>query len=340
MIAVALISNVGPVSADQRHIAELKSLTISLSRVQLWGTLESIGLDQIGSLAPPADPHVAGWYVGGPKPSSVGETVIVGAVDFKGETGVFWELRQVIVGDLIVLRSKSDSVHSINTFVVTEVTLYRKSDFPTARLYANLSYQGVALVTGGGPLLDMGPYYLSALVTLLGPVASVTAMTSRTRDTRMIALGDRAGEVIPVTIDSHVTALLRHESGAVSTLIVTFDAVGSRSANIEVHGETGTLAVPDPNHFMGEVNLLSLGQTEWKTLEVSGGYLDGGRGIGLVDLARTPVGKEPRAGGLLAFHVLDVMESVLRSAEQGVTIEVVSTVARPDPVPLTTLERR
>ena len=98
--------------------------------------------------------------------------------------------------------------------------------------------------------------------------------------------------------------------------------------------------MPDPNHFMGEVNLLSLGQTEWTTLEVSGGYLDGGRGIGLVDLARTPVGKEPRAGGLLAFHVLDVMESVLRSAEQGVTIEVVSTVARPDPVPLTTLERR
>ena len=194
--------------------------------------------------------------------------------------------------------------------------------------------------SGGGPLLDMGPYYLSALVTLLGPVASVTGMTSRTRDTRMIALGDRAGEVIPVAIDSHVTALLRHEGGAVSTLIVTFDAVGSRSANIEVHGEMGTLAVPDPNHFMGDVNLLSLGQTEWTTLEVSGGYLDGGRGIGLVDLARTPVGNEPRAGGLLAFHVLDVMESVLLSAEQGVTIEVASTVARPDPVPLTALARR
>ena len=151
VIAVALISNVGPVSADQRHIAGLESLTISISRVQLSGALVSIGLDQTGSLAPPADPHVAGWYNGGSKPSGVGETVIVGTLDFKGETGVFWELRQVIVGDEIVIRSKSDSVHSIATFLVTEVTLYRKSDFPTARLYANLSYEGIALVTDGGP---------------------------------------------------------------------------------------------------------------------------------------------------------------------------------------------
>ena len=163
VIAVALISNVGPVSADQRHIAELEILTVSISRVQLSGALVSIGLDQTGSLAPPVDPHVAGWYDGGSKPGGVGATVIVGAVDFKGETGVFWELRQVIVGDLIVIRSKSDSVHSIETFLVTEVTLYRKSDFPTARLYANLSYPGVALVTDGGPN-ESNTAYLGNLV--------------------------------------------------------------------------------------------------------------------------------------------------------------------------------
>jgi predicted dehydrogenase len=193
---------------------------------------------------------------------------------------------------------------------------------------------------GGGPLLDMGPYYLSALITLLGPVAAVTGMTSRTRDTRVILTGERAGSVVPVEIDSHVTALLRHESGAVSTLFVTFDAVGTRSANIEVHGETGSLAVPDPNLFAGDVALLALGDDEWRTLEVSGGYVDGGRGIGLVDLARTDAGDEPRAGGVLAFHVLDVMETVLRSAELGSTLEVNSTVARPAAVPLTTLARR
>jgi hypothetical protein len=151
VLALVVVSNIAPANADQRHVADLETLTVSINRVQLWGTLVSNGLDQMGSLAPPADPDVAGWYDGGSKPSGVGQTVIVGAVDSKGKTGVFWELRQVIVGDLIVIRSRSDSVHSIATFLVTEVTLYRKSDFPTTRLYANLSYEGVALVTDGGP---------------------------------------------------------------------------------------------------------------------------------------------------------------------------------------------
>ncbi|MEZ7826446.1 MAG: class F sortase [Aquiluna sp.] len=150
-MTIVLLANVVPANADKSYVAELETLTISINRVQLSGTLVNIDVDQTGSLAPPVDPHVAGWYRGGSKPSGVGRTVIVGAVDFKGETGVFWELRQVIVGDLIVIRSKSDLVHSIATFLVTEVTLYRKSDFPTARLYANLSYEGVALVTDGGP---------------------------------------------------------------------------------------------------------------------------------------------------------------------------------------------
>jgi hypothetical protein len=163
VLAVVLILNVAPASADKRYEAYLKTITISIGRVQLWGELKSIGLDQTGSLAPPADPHVAGWYDGGSHPSSVGRTVIVGAVDFKGETGVFWELRQVIVGDLIVIRSKSDSVHSIETFLITEVTLYRKSDFPTARLYANLGYRGVALITDGGPN-ESNTAYLGNLV--------------------------------------------------------------------------------------------------------------------------------------------------------------------------------
>ena len=151
MFTIVLLANVVPANAEKSYVANIETLTISINRVQLSGTLVNIDLDQTGSLAPPADPHVAGWYVGGSKPSGVGRTVIVGAVDSKGETGVFWELRQVIVGDLIVIRSKSNMVHSIKTFLVTEVTLYRKSDFPTARLYANLSYEGVALITDGGP---------------------------------------------------------------------------------------------------------------------------------------------------------------------------------------------
>lgn len=190
-------------------------------------------------------------------------------------------------------------------------------------------------VPGGGPLLDMGPYYVSALVTLLGPVASVIGAASHTRDTRVIATGSRAGEHIPVTTDTHVSGILVHESGALSTLVMSFDAVATASANIEVHGENGSLMVPDPNHFSGEVKLHRLGGDTWETLPVSAGYVDAARGIGLHDLALTAPGREPRAGGKLAFHALDIMESLLRSAHTGQTVAIASTCRRPDAVPLT-----
>jgi hypothetical protein len=102
--------------------------------------------------------------VGGSKPSGVGKTVIVGKVDSKVQVGVFWELRQVVVGDEIVIRSKSDVVHSIATFTVTEVTLYRKSDFPTLRLYSNKPFPGVALVTDGGPNVARTAYLGNLIV--------------------------------------------------------------------------------------------------------------------------------------------------------------------------------
>ncbi|MHA7288803.1 Gfo/Idh/MocA family protein [Arthrobacter sp. MDT3-24] len=188
---------------------------------------------------------------------------------------------------------------------------------------------------GGGPLLDMGPYYVSALVTLLGPVVSVTGAASHTRTQRTIGSGPRAGEVIPVNMDSHVTGILVHANGALSTLVMSFDAVKTRSSNIEVHGERGSLVVPDPNHFDGDVELFTLGADSWKTLPVSAGYRDSGRGFGIADLAATPEGAEPRAGGRLAYHALEVMESVLESARSGSMVPIKSTASRPEPVPLT-----
>jgi predicted dehydrogenase len=190
---------------------------------------------------------------------------------------------------------------------------------------------------GGGPLLDMGPYYVSALVTLLGPVVSVMGAASHTRSERTIGSGPRAGETVPVNIDSHVTGVLVHASGALSTLFMSFDAVKSKSPNIEIHGERGSLAVPDPNHFDGDVQLFALGAEEWQTLPVSAGYVDSGRGFGIADLAATPPGSEPRAGGQLAYHALEVMESVLASAKTGSAVQIHSTAARPDAVELTTL---
>lgn len=189
-------------------------------------------------------------------------------------------------------------------------------------------------VPGGGPLLDMGPYYVSSLVTLLGPVKSVIGAASHTRDERTIGSGPRAGEVIPVSTDTHVSGVLVHESGALSTVIMSFDAVATRAANIEIHGESGSLIVPDPNRFEGDVQLRRLGDSEWETLPVSAGYVDGSRGIGLHDLAATAPGAEPRAGGALAYHALEVMESVLKSAHTGALVTIASTCERPAAVPL------
>ncbi|ELT44770.1 Gfo/Idh/MocA family protein [Arthrobacter nitrophenolicus] len=193
---------------------------------------------------------------------------------------------------------------------------------------------------GGGPLLDMGPYYVTALVTLLGPVVSVMGAASHTRSERTIGSGPRQGEKVPVNIDSHVTGVLTHASGALSTLVMSFDAVKSKSPNIEIHGELGSLIVPDPNHFDGDVQLFTLDAGGWETLPVSAGYLDSGRGFGIADLAATPPGREPRAGGTLAYHVLEVMESVLESARTGSSVRIESTVERPEGVELAALAQQ
>jgi predicted dehydrogenase len=157
---------------------------------------------------------------------------------------------------------------------------------------------------------------------------------SHTRTSRTIGSGPRQGERIPVSTDTHVTGILVHASGALSTIFMSFDAVGSVAANIEVHGESGSLVVPDPNRFDGDVRLRTLGTKEWTTLPVSAGYVQSSRGFGLEDMANTATGQEPRAGGKLAFHVLEVMESLLASAREGRVVAVESRCERPRAVPL------
>ena len=193
---------------------------------------------------------------------------------------------------------------------------------------------------GGGPLLDMGPYYVTALVTLLGPVLSVVGAANRPRQTRTIASGPRAGKIVPVSVATHVSALLTHTSGAVSTLTTSFDAVATPAARLEVHGPEGTLSVPDPNYFTGTVRHLPLGaggETEgWRDLPVSAGYTTGGRGLGVAELMAAAEPASCRTSGALALHVLDVLESVLLAAEQGRALEIRSQVGRPAVVPLST----
>ena len=192
---------------------------------------------------------------------------------------------------------------------------------------------GFYYAPGGGPLFDMGPYYLTSLVHLLGPVVAVTGAARRARAERTIATGPHAGERIEVEVDTHVSGLLEHAGGAVSTVVTSFDAVRTAAPPIEVHGERGSLSVPDPNMFDGEVRLAALGEDGWRSVPASAGYEGSGRGIGLIDAIAS--GGAGRAGGALALHVLDVMESLLRSSAEGRRLEVGTTVERPTLVPLT-----
>ncbi|MFJ2558418.1 MULTISPECIES: Gfo/Idh/MocA family protein [unclassified Streptomyces] len=185
---------------------------------------------------------------------------------------------------------------------------------------------------GGGPLLDMGPYYLSALVHLLGPVVKVTGAASRPRAEREIGSGPRAGERFGVEVDTHVSGVLQHANGALTTLVMSFDIHAARLPRIEVYGTGGSLSVPDPNGFDGPVELHRPGG-EWETLPVSAGYAGAERGTGLADLAwALAEGRPHRASAELARHVLDIMLTLLDAAREDRALRVASRCARPDPV--------
>ncbi|MEL7977473.1 Gfo/Idh/MocA family oxidoreductase [Isoptericola sp. F-RaC21] len=192
---------------------------------------------------------------------------------------------------------------------------------------------------GGGPLLDMGPYYLTSLVQILGPVAWVQGAASRSRDERTIASGPRAGERVPVQVATHVTGVLGHASGALSTVTVSFDAVGSHSRPIEVHGTEGSLVVPDPNRFDGDVELRTLGGREWEVLPPSAGFEGAGRGVGLLEMVGAAglgdAPPAPRAGGDVGLHVMEIMTGLLDSADSGRRVELTSAPEVPPLVPLT-----
>ncbi len=190
---------------------------------------------------------------------------------------------------------------------------------------------------GGGPLLDMGPYYLSALVHLLGPVTRVTGAAGRARASRTIGSGPRVGTTFPVEVDTHVTGILQHAGGALSTLVMSFDVPASRLPRIEVYGTEGTLSVPDPNGFDGPVEVWRTGRPEWVTLPPSAGHPGAGRGYGVADLAEAlATGRPHRASAELAYHVLDIMQSLLDAARNGTAVTLTSTCLRPDPVPFPT----
>ncbi|CAN5814718.1 Gfo/Idh/MocA family oxidoreductase [soil metagenome] len=212
---------------------------------------------------------------------------------------------------------------------------------------------------GAGPMFDMGPYYVTALVSLLGPIVRVVSSTGVGFAERIISSEPKFGETIHVNTPTHIAATLDFANGAIATLTTSFDIYDTVHSRLTVHGAEGSLQLPDPNTFGGTVSLLqpaaflsrrdplSVGRTpddradpnrvaapRWEDVPLTHGYTDNSRGIGVADLARSiRDGSPARASGELACHVLDVMHATLESSDQNRHIAIASTVDRPEGMP-------
>jgi predicted dehydrogenase len=187
---------------------------------------------------------------------------------------------------------------------------------------------------GGGPMFDMGPYYLTALAFLMGPVKKVAGMNRITFPKRQITSEPHAGETIKVTIPTHVTGLLEYVNGAIATIVTSFDVWEPYNPWIEIHGTLGSLRVPDANFFGGKVSLRAAGEEEWQDVPLTHGYLENHRGIGLADMAHAlRSGRPHRANGQVGRHVLDIMHAIHEAAETGRHIPISTTCERPEPLP-------
>ncbi|WP_459193944.1 Gfo/Idh/MocA family protein [Halosimplex sp. J119] len=188
---------------------------------------------------------------------------------------------------------------------------------------------------GGGPLFDMGPYYVTALVFLLGSATRVAGSVSRPHETRTIGSEPRRGEEIDVEVPTHEAGIVDFANGATANLLMSFDVEASTlpAPAFEIYGTEATLALPDPNHFEGPVRIRSDGDDEWETVPLTHEYT-AGRGAGLADLAFAARSDwEQRTSGELASHVLEIMASVRSSSEECAFATVDSDPGRPAPLP-------
>lgn len=189
---------------------------------------------------------------------------------------------------------------------------------------------------GGGPMYDMGPYYLTALVAMLGPITRVTGSAAISYPERTITSQPLHGQKVTVDTPTHIAGIMDFASGAIGTLLTSFDVKGgSTLPRIEVYGSGGTLLVPDPNGFGGEVKIWRAGSNEWSAIPLAFGYESNARGVGAADMAKAILtGREHRASGELGYHVLEAMHGFHDASEQGVHYWMKSSCERPKPLPM------
>jgi predicted dehydrogenase len=186
---------------------------------------------------------------------------------------------------------------------------------------------------GAGPMFDMGPYYLTTLISLLGPVRRVTGSARISFAERTIGSEPKRGTKIKVNTPTHIAGVLDFESGPVATLVTSFDVWASQVPRMEIYGSEGTLSLPDPNTFGGPVRLRRPGDDDWQEIPLMYGHTGNERGIGVADMATAlRLGRPHRANGELAYHVLDMMHAFHDASEQGRHIDLNSTCERPEPL--------
>lgn len=182
---------------------------------------------------------------------------------------------------------------------------------------------------GAGPLFDIGPYYLTTLVQTFGSIRRVAAFGSKSRETRVIGSGPKAGAEFAVTVPTHVSSILEFDGGESAQSIFSFDSPLKRAGFVEITGSEATIAFPDPNNFDGDVRICARGADDWTTVPSTGSTAS--RGTGVLEMARAlRAGRPHRAQGELAFHVLDTMASIAESIDTKSFVDVESSTA---PVP-------
>lgn len=187
---------------------------------------------------------------------------------------------------------------------------------------------------GGGPMFDMGPYYLTALIYLMGGVKQVSGVTSKTFETRTITSAPKFGAKIDVEVPTHVSSLLRFNTGAVGIIITSFDVWNSTLPRIEIYGTQGTLLVPDPNGFGGPVQLSTLDGSGFREVPLTHIYADNSRGIGVADMAQCIMDgrSDNKASGELANHVLEIMCGIDISNDTGRIYNMISNYKQTEPL--------
>jgi len=188
---------------------------------------------------------------------------------------------------------------------------------------------------GGGPMLDMGPYYLTALINLLGPIRRVTGLARKTFPQRTITSEKKFGRRVDVEVATHIAGVVDFACGAVGTIIMSFDIWSATLPRIEIYGSEGTLFVPDPNTFGGPVFVQRHDAKQRCEVPLTHGYAENSRGLGVADMAAAlRSGRPHRASGELTYHVLDAMHAFEAASAAGRHMELTSTCDRPAPLPL------